>query len=350
MLADCLAAQRPARRRRVIVAFLAVLAGAAPAAAHESRPLYVELTETAAGDYRLQWKSPASVPASNLPVVTLSGGCTQVAPVAAPGPSAGMLRQTIYACPGGIAGQRLNIDYPRTNPTLSTLVGFHSAAGERHLAVLAPDDTTWIVPGLETMSGVARQYTLLGINHIWIGIDHLLFLACLMWVARTWKRILITITGFTLAHSATLVLSALELVRMPTPPVEATIALSIVFLAGEIARGPRQSLTWRYPVAVSTSFGLLHGFGFAAALSEIGLPQAELLAGLLSFNVGVEIGQVVFACVVISLMRLLLLLQKRWLGEMTDVTVYRTAAGYAIGALSSFWLIERCTAFWTAAA
>lgn len=95
-----------------------------------------------------------------------------------------------------------------------------------------------------------------------------------MWIAGTWRRILITITGFTLAHSATLILSALNVVRLPIPPVEAAIALSIVFLATEIVRGPRQSLTWRYPIAVSSSFGLLHGFGFAAALNEIGLPQS----------------------------------------------------------------------------
>lgn len=323
---------------------LATLAAGTPVAAHESRPLYIQLTETAAGNYQLQWKSPPSVPASNVPAVTMSEGCRQVGPEGMPGSSAGMLRRTTYRCSGGVAGEHLSIAYPRTNPALSTLVGFHGARGERHLAVLAPDETTWTVPGPETMSSVAWQYTFLGIEHIWIGIDHLLFLACLLWIARTWTRVLITITGFTLAHSATLIASALGLVRVPVAPIEAAIALSIVFLASEIARGSQQTLSWRYPVVISSSFGLLHGFGFAAALSDVGLPQVELLTGLLSFNIGVEIGQIIFACVVFGLIQLL---QQRWFRDIKHVTACRTAIAYGVGAWSSYWLIERCAAFWT---
>ena len=129
------------------------------------------------------------------------------------------------------------------------------------------------MPDAENRFAVATEYTWLGIEHIWIGIDHLLFVACLLFIAKTSRRVLITITGFTVAHSITLALSALDLVRIPTPPVEAAIALSVVFMAWEIAKGNMNSLTHRYPIAVSSSFGLLHGFGFAAVLRDIGLPQ-----------------------------------------------------------------------------
>ncbi|WP_424286598.1 HupE/UreJ family protein [Eudoraea sp.] len=141
---------------------------------------------------------------------------------------------------------------------------------------------------------VARQYSILGIKHILEGWDHLLFLICLMLVAGIGKKLWITITGFTIAHSITLALSALDVVRLPIPPVEAVIALSVVYLAVEIALQKKDSLTYRYPIAVSSSFGLLHGFGFAAVLSDIGLPQIEVVTSLLFFNVGVELGQIIF--------------------------------------------------------
>ena len=141
---------------------------------------------------------------------------------------------------------------------------------------------------------MVKTYLVFGVEHILSGMDHLLFIACLIFIAGTWRRILVTITGFTIAHSLTLTLSALELIRLPVPPIEATIALSIVFLAREIALDRRDTLTWRYPIAVSAGFGLLHGLGFASALKDIGLPQTEIPAALLAFNVGVEIGQIMF--------------------------------------------------------
>jgi hypothetical protein len=150
-----------------------------------------------------------------------------------------------------------------------------------------------------------------------------------------------------LAHSVTLVLSALELVRLPVPPVEAAIALSIVFVALEIARGKRDSLTFRYPIAVSASFGLLHGFGFAAVLREIGLPQHEIPTALLCFNVGVEIGQVAF----VGALLLLLYAIKGVLTKGVDRPVHvlasciRVPAVYLIGSVASYWLIVRVAAF-----
>ena len=182
------------------------------------------------------------------------------------------------------------------------------------------------------------QYTRLGIEHIWTGFDHLLFVLCLIWIAGTWRRILITITGFTLAHSITLALAALEIVRLPVPPIEAVIALSVMFLAVEITRGRRNNLTWNYPVAVSSSFGLLHGLGFAAVLNEIGLPRTELLTGLVCFNIGVEVGQVLFALGVVLVLQLV----NQW---ARFAVVGQTAVGYFVGGIATYWFFERTTGF-----
>lgn len=328
------------------VLHLAVLAAlSVSAAAHESRPVYIEINETAPQHYQLQWKVPPSVPLFNTPRVTLPKLCEAQSQLAQFSGPDGLVHRISHFCAKGLAGQAIAITYPGPNPSVSSLMRYSTASGERHVAVLGPQETKWNVPHAETPSGVARQYALLGIEHIWAGVDHLLFLVCLLWIAGTSRRILITITGFTLAHSATLILSALEIVRLPIPPVEAAIALSIVFLATELVRGPQQNLTWRYPIAVSSSFGLLHGFGFAAALDEIGLPQTELATGLLFFNVGVEIGQVLFAAGVIGLMRLVQRLGAEWFAKAHQAAVPRTVTGYAVGALAVFWLIERGAAF-----
>jgi HupE/UreJ protein len=314
---------------------------AAPAAAHESRPIYIEITETAPQQYALQWKTPPSVPLFNVPTVALPETCDpRSAPAEFIGPD-GLVRRVTYRCPQGLAGERVSITYPGPNPSVSSLVRFTTVKGEHHTAVLGPQESGWSVPEAETTSGVARQYTRLGIEHIWSGFDHLLFLMCLLWIAGTWRRIVITITGFTLAHSLTLALSALQIVRVPVPPVEASIALTIVFVAAEIAKGPRDSLTWHYPIAVSSSFGLLHGFGFAAALAEVGLPQTELVTGLLFFNLGVEIGQILFAGAVLAVMAGLRRMTAARIGGALEATAFRTVASYSVGALAVFWLIDR---------
>ncbi|MBW1832146.1 MAG: HupE/UreJ family protein, partial [Deltaproteobacteria bacterium] len=233
------------------------------------------------------WKVPASMPGGALPYPTLPEGCTADRQPAWQLTGAEYLGQQVFRCDAGLSGRIVGIEFPTINPSLSTLYKISLANGEEHLRILKPSETEWTVPDAENRFAVATEYTLLGVEHIWIGIDHLLFVACLLFIARTPRRLLITITGFTVAHSITLALSALDLVRIPTPPVEAMIALSVVFMAWEIAKGNQDSLTHRFPVAVAASFGLLHGFGFAAVLRDIGLPQTELPTALLFFNVGV---------------------------------------------------------------
>jgi len=311
--------------------------------ADDSQPLYVEISEQAPALYQLLWRIPATFKADNLPSVVMPKHCQILTP--APRVQPGGKYQQRYHCLKPLAGQSIAIRFPKYNPATSTLLKYSALNGEQHTRLLSPDEDQWILPEAETPSRIAQDYTLLGMQHIWAGSDHLLFLLCLLWIAGSARRVLITITGFTLAHSLTLALSALQWVRLPMPPVEAVIALSIVFLATEIVKNNKQTLTWRYPIAVSSSFGLLHGFGFAAALEEIGLPQTELVTGLLFFNVGVEVGQVVFAFGVLSV----IVLAKRWMlpyfHDIQARSFTRYLAAYAIGIGASFWLIERSAAF-----
>ena len=262
--------------------------------AHESRPIFVQINETSENQFSVQWKIPPSIPNYALPAVIFPDHCSiQGELVFAQRPEA-YIGQKNYICEKGLSGEMLAIQFPTINPSVSSLFRLSLINGEVHSHILKPGEEHWTVPEAESTWGVAKDYTQLGIQHIWEGVDHLLFVACLIFIARTTRRILITITGFTLAHSLTLALSTLQIVELPVPPVEAAIALSIVFLAVEMARNDQSSWTYRFPITVSTSFGLLHGFGFATVLREIGLPQTELPAALLFFNVGVEIGQIVF--------------------------------------------------------
>ena len=197
---------------------------------------------------------------------------------------------------------------------------------------------------------VSKTYTYLGLQHIFEGIDHLLFVACLLLVAGIGRKLLITITGFTVAHSVTLALATFDIIRLPIPPVEAVIALSIVFLAVEIANQDKEGLTYRYPVTVSVSFGLLHGFGFAAVLNEIGLPGSDVPLALLFFNVGVELGQLLFICVLLVGFYLVKGSCRLFLGSSENLVSLLTRserlAAYMIGAVASFWLLQRVSGFW----
>ena len=170
-----------------------------------------------------------------------------------------------------------------------------------------------------------------------------MFLVCLLIISKTRNRILITITGFTIAHSVTLVLSALNIVKVPVAPVEAVIALSIVFVAREIFKNKKDTLTYKYPITVSSSFGLLHGFGFASVLKEIGLPQNDILSSLLFFNVGVEIGQLLF---VVLILAIVYLFKTIFIKRLDYFFRYEKQTGFVIGCIASFWMIQRVFSFW----
>ena len=325
-------------------------AASSSAKAHESRPLYIEVTEKAPLQFLVRWKIPPSVDIRNAPEISMAKACVTATGQAAGAASRGSVRHQTYRCSTDPAGTALHIRYPLFNPSVSTLVRISRQSGEKHSLLASPKQTEVIIPETESFGSVARDYLSLGIRHILEGYDHLLFLVCLMLIAGTWRRILITITGFTLAHSITLALSALGLVRVPIPAVEASIALSIVFLAVEIVRGDKSSLTYRYPIAVSSSFGLLHGFGFAAVLGETGLPQTEIPAALLFFNLGVELGQIAFVLAVVAAYQLVRFLGRAFADYDLSIDALRplqTPSAYAVGILASFWMIQRVAAFWT---
>ncbi len=332
---------------RYLTGILLCIAAAA-VAAHDARPNYVEVTETSPDSYLVEWKVPTTIPIVNLPEVVMPASCRESIQVSTRKIVDSLISRVRYECSDVLAGSELRIEYPLLNPSLTTMFKVKLINGQVHSTLLRPGENAWVVPETETRAGIARDYLALGIRHILGGIDHLLFVACLMFIARTPRRMLITITGFTLAHSLTLALAALGIVNVPIPPLEAAIALSILFLIVEIARDDRHSLAFRYPVAVSATFGLLHGFGFAAVLNQIGLPQTELVTGLLFFNIGVEIGQILFLLalfVAVALVRISLRFVKRVRTIDQMLAAVRTPATYVIGTVGGFWLIDRLAAF-----
>ncbi|MEJ7925751.1 HupE/UreJ family protein [Sphingobium sp. AN641] len=321
---------------RLLLVLVCWLAASVPAAAHDAFPLLINIRQTGGALYSVDLRLPPSFPDRFAPEVRIDQRCKRIAGRDDRGTD-------LYHCPRGLGGD-LRLVYPGSAPSVPGLVRIIWASGETRSLLLKPGETGVTLPQPESRSGVAGQYLRLGIEHILMGYDHLLFLVCLLWLAGGLRRILLTITGFTLAHSVTLALSALGWVEVAVPPVEAAIALSIVFLAVEIYKGPRDTLSWRYPIAVSSSFGLLHGFGFAAVLGQIGLPQTELVTGLLFFNLGVEIGQLIF---VIAAIALYLILRKAWthLRLRADAPVIaRHASAALVGTLASYWLAERTVA------
>lgn len=330
-----------------VFVFLVAVPGIA--LAHDARPLSVFIVEQEPHIYRVDLRMPPSLDAANRPEISFPEGCMVHSGVVREATDA-FTQTAIAACPtlqDGIEGQRIGVHYTLYNPSLSTLLRFSPSSGGTRTAVLPPDQSEWQVPPAANWKTVAHDYLLLGIQHIWAGIDHLMFVTGLLLLARTPRRIVTAVTGFTLAHSITLSLSALGLVRLPIPPIEAGIALSILFLAREIARPDRESLARRYPLAISSSFGLLHGFGFAAALRDAGLPQHEIAAALLFFNAGVEVGQLVFIAVVFVLMTIVAGLVKRRPGILApSISSFEELCGYGLGIPAAFWFIARVQMFW----
>ncbi len=323
--------------------WLAIAAG--PVRAHDARPVFIQLTELANHQLELLWKVPVSVPASAQPGPRLPANCTALGdPIGNSAGDAWAWRQS-FRCSEELAGGDIGVRFPGINPGLSTLLRVELGTGEIFSQILKPGEDSWRIPERESSLSVARQYIALGTGHIFAGYDHLLFVACLVFIAGTLRRTVIAISGFTLAHSVTLSLSALDLVRLPVPPVEAAIALSIVFLAHEIARYRTDSWTWRYPLLVSSLFGLLHGFGFASVLREIGLPQTEMLTGLLAFNIGVEIGQLAFLVLLVMSFMLIRRVTRLQYSQILASAKAMTAAGYAVGIVASYWLVERLSGF-----
>ncbi len=318
-----------------------VLLWSPPARADDNRPLTIQIEQAADGAVSARWKIPPYLAAGQAPALTPPANCAAAPQIRRWSDSLGHWQEVRWDCAGPLSGTQIGLEWPGFNPGLATIARIEGPQGRVETVLLAPDETLLTVPPqqeLEEASGFGtfQRFVGLGFDHILEGWDHLLFVSGLIIVAGTWRRILVTVSGFTLAHSATLALAALDLVRLPPRAVEAAIALSIVFLAVEIARGRRDTLTWRRPVAVASVFGLLHGFGFASVLREVGLPDGALIEALLAFNIGIEIGQVVFALLVF----IAITAARKLAPTASGAQVVRLAA-YGLGITASYWLFER---------
>tara|TARA_B110000285_G_C15142065_1_gene631514 strand:+ start:8218 stop:9216 length:999 start_codon:yes stop_codon:yes gene_type:complete len=313
--------------------------------ADEMRPAYLELQQIDADAYDVIWKVPARGPEQRLSLYTrFPADFKIIKPVETTFTGKAFVERWTISRDGGLAGAEIHIDGLAKTAT-DALVRIQGLEGNGQTFRLSPSSPSLVVAAAPTSFQVAKTYTVLGIEHILVGMDHLLFVLCLMIVAGVNRKLLITITGFTIAHSVTLALSTLGIIDVPRPPVEAIIALSIVFLASEIARGNRTGLTYRYPVAVSMPFGLLHGFGFAAVLGEIGLPQSEIPTSLLFFNVGVEVGQLMFIAAVIAVAFVAKVIIKAIARRAPSPALWQPASAYLIGTIATYWTIERIVGF-----
>ena len=312
---------------------------AAPAWADDNRPLTVAIEPGDGTSHVVRWKIPPNIAPDFLPALVAPENCSVGAARRTWSDGLGHWREERWTCAPGLEGRRITIAYPLANPNLATIARLATRNdGPFATVVLPPGRAAIDMPtaAQAAEAGAMADFLKLGFEHIWEGFDHLLFVFGLILVAGTWRRILVTVTGFTIAHSLTLGLAALDIVRLPQRAVEAAIALSIVFLAVEIVKGPRDTLTWRRPVAVAAAFGLLHGFGFANVLREIGLPDGNFVGALFAFNIGIEIGQVIFAGLVFAA-----LLAARKFFHSKDSQQSRALAGYVLGTLASYWLFER---------
>ncbi len=326
------------RRASGIGAALALaLAGAS--GAHEVRPGYLELRERGAEAFDVLWKVPARGDERLAIEPRLPERCRPASPRSALASEGAVSERWSVRCPGGLGGGTIAIEGLAATLT-DVLVRLESPDGSARVARLTPREPAFVVEVEPGRAEVAATYLWFGVEHILEGIDHLFFVLALVLLVPEPKRLVATVTAFTVAHSLTLAAATLGVVRVAQAPVEAVIALSIVFVAGEIAHGARgrPGLTARRPWLVAFVFGLLHGLGFAGALREVGLPEQSIPLALLFFNLGVELGQLLFIACMLPIAALGRRAARRWPRAALQVPAY------AIGSVAAFWTLERVVA------
>jgi hydrogenase/urease accessory protein HupE len=327
----------------VVVALL--LTAIVPGRADEFKPAYLQITQLDQDTYDVLWKIPAIDEATTLKVKPQFPDATEALTTVRSTFSRGVtVQRWRIRVPHGLDGQAV-IFSQLSETRIDVLARLVRLDGSVQLERILPIRPRFVAKPSPGALEVVKTYTVLGVEHILTGFDHLLYILGMLILVGGWRRIVVTMSAFTATHSLTLTAAALGWVHVPQPPVEACIALSILFVAREIVqvhRG-RPRITARWPWVVSFTFGLMHGFGFAGALAEVGLPQSSIPIALLFFNVGVEIGQLMFVAAVLTVIAVgwraaqrLRLSQTAWLWRI---------APYAIGGLASFWLVERVTAF-----
>ena len=325
------------------VSLLALLVGVRPARAHEVRPAYLEVQETAPGRFDVLWRTPV-LAGMRLPVtLKLPEGVTDLdVPVVQELSDSQVERHRVDAGPQGLTGRRIEfVGLPLTITDVLVRVEMHD--GRQWTSIARPSHPFVDIGRAGGALEVLSTYLVHGMEHILSGYDHLLFVLALVLIVPSARVLFFTITAFTIAHSITLALATLGVVHVPGPPVDALIALSILLLATELVhlRRGEVGLTARRPWLVAFAFGLLHGFGFASALLDVGLPRADIPFALFAFNVGVECGQLAFVAVVLCVAALALRLR---VVARLERDLSR-AAPYAIGILAAFWFFQRIARF-----
>lgn len=306
--------------------------------AHEVRPAYLRIQQTAAEQFDVLWRVPAKGDMRLGIYIVMPENCEPSGePLRWEEGGTFVERWSTY-CPGGLVGRSVLVD-GLSSTFIDALGRYERLDGTHQVVRLTPSEPAFVLTETESVAQVAKTYGWLGVEHILLGVDHLLFVLALLLLAPNRRSLFWTITTFTLAHSLTLAAATLGWVQVPQKPVEAVIALSILFVAMEIVhwRQGKPGITRRWPWLVAFTFGLLHGFGFAGALSEIGLPQVAIPFALLFFNLGVEAGQLLFIAAVLLI----------WAGLRKinwPQWIWR-APVYAIGSMAAFWTIERVAGF-----
>ncbi|MFN6935701.1 MAG: HupE/UreJ family protein [Tsuneonella sp.] len=319
--------------RWLLAAFVLLIAS--PSWADELRPGYVEFRQIDGANWSLGWKQPLSRPGPpRLVVPVVPGNCRIVDGPHQRVAALALVGNASMRCEGGLAGQRAGLpEIPGGGDVLMRVAPLDAGVQSYRLTPASPSVELSETPAV---TQVWLTYGVLGIEHILEGWDHLMFVAALVLLVRRGWAVVKAVTAFTVAHSLTLAGVTMGLVGLPARPVEALIALSIVLLAGELLRpNDRPSLARRFPWLVAFAFGLIHGFGFAGALAEIGLPEGEVPVALLAFNLGVEAGQLA----VVAVLVLALAALRKVAARAVDPAI--TVAAYAIGITATYWLIER---------
>jgi hydrogenase/urease accessory protein HupE len=325
---------------RVLFLLIAQLWLSCSAVAHELRPAYLDMHERTPNEFDVLWKVPALGDLRLGIYVRLPDTCVAKSAPARSILEGAYFERWVATCRDGLQGREIAID--GLNATLTdVLARIQYLDGSVEIARLSPDAPTFTARGTQSLWAVAWTYMLLGIEHILSGFDHLLFVLALVLLIDNRWMLLKTITAFTLAHSITLAGATLGYFSLPQKPVEASIALSIAFVASELVkmRPDQRRLSEAYPWLVAFCFGLLHGFGFAGALREIGLPYSDVPLALFTFNFGVEVGQLLFVAAILGSYKLI-----------TSVVAIqmmnaRLMAGYFIGTAAMLWLVIRLASF-----
>ncbi len=324
-----------------IVYVLLLFFGTLFCVADEIKLSYLEIKQNSSQEYAVLLKTPVKEK-KKLPIeLILPKGCTLISSKTSHLVKNSYIDRWRMRCHDGLEGKTFFLEGLKETGT-ELLLRIELLSGVYHSRLLSPLNVSYTVPKDESSWQIVQTYTWLGITHILLGFDHLLFVFALLMLVKSMRRLLLTVTAFTLAHSLTMVVATLGIVHVPQAPVEAIIALSILFLAMEIIheKQGKVGVTSRYPWIIAFIFGLLHGFGFAGALAEIGLPQQAVTLALVFFNIGVEIGQLLFVSTVV----LVVVMLRRFTYE-TVLDKLQTFVVYMMGGISSFWLIERTLSF-----